>query len=172
MKDMNEPLNDEQMISLGLDPNKEMAIETPAGQYLVFPSAESEIDGVSYVRFVDKEGVEQLYYDADEWSESREQGMEVMGAILGFMVSGANLTDLSNDLETNMNIITTEKGDRVDLDQKIGDKEGAVAVFRSSNGYYIQCDIDELVAGGTPIEYEGDKEGEDMEYIGIGFLAN
>jgi hypothetical protein len=85
------------MISLGLDPLREMAFITPADQYLVFPRKEVEPNGCSYVRIVDLEGVEQLYYDADEWSESREQGEEVMGAILGAMVGGADLTDDSED---------------------------------------------------------------------------
>ena len=76
---------------IGIDPEKEMGFVTPAGQYFIFPRAEAEPLGVSYVRFVDHTGTEQLYYDADEWSESREQGEEVMGAILGAIVAGANL---------------------------------------------------------------------------------
>lgn len=87
------------LIGLGIDPDKEMAFVTTAGQYFVFPRAEVEPGGCSYVRFVDHKGVEQLYYDADEWSESREQGEEVMGAILGAMVNGAHLTELSKDQE-------------------------------------------------------------------------
>ena len=77
--------------SIGIDPEKEMAIITPAGQYLVFPNKETEPTGTSYLRFVDVNGKEQLYYDADEWaSEGRQAGEEVMGSILGALVSGAH----------------------------------------------------------------------------------
>jgi hypothetical protein len=84
---------------IGVDPEKEMGFWTVANQIFLFPRSEVEPGGTSYVRFVDKEGVEKLYYDADEWSESREQGEEVMGSILGCMVSGANFTDMRPDPE-------------------------------------------------------------------------
>lgn len=92
-------VEDQTLRDIGIDPEKEMAFVTPAGQYFVFPRAEVEPAGCSYVRFVDYAGVEKLYYDADEWSESREQGEEVMGSILGCMVSGANFTDMRPDPE-------------------------------------------------------------------------
>jgi len=69
------------------------------------------------------------------------------------------------------NILEMKTGDRVDMEQGDGDKEDAVAVFRSSNGYYIHATIDSLVDGGAPIEYEGKNEGDDMYYIGTGFLV-
>ena len=86
-------IEDETLRQIGIDPEKEMGFVTPAGQYFIFPRKEVEPNGCSYVRFVDHAGTEQLYYDADEWSESREQGEEVMGSILGCMVGGADLTD-------------------------------------------------------------------------------
>ena len=89
--------SDQTLREIGIDSEKEMALVTPAGQYFVFPRTESEPNGCSYVRFVDHAGTEQLYYDADEWSESREQGEEVMGAILGAMVSGADFALLTKD---------------------------------------------------------------------------
>lgn len=93
-------VEDETLRQIGIDPEKEMAMVTPAGQYFVFPRFESEPGGCSYVRFVDHAGTEQLYYDADEWaSQGREEGEFVMGAILGAMVGGAHLTEASKDQE-------------------------------------------------------------------------
>ena len=81
---------------IGIDIEKEMAIVIQPSfrdtvQYLVFPNKETEPTGTSYVRFVDHKGVEQLYYDADEWaSEGRQAGEEVMGSILGAIIGGAH----------------------------------------------------------------------------------
>lgn len=69
---------------------KECAVPILGGfQYLVFPSFGANCAGVDYVRFVDKQGKELLYYDVEEWTESREQGVEVMGAIMAAIYAGA-----------------------------------------------------------------------------------
>lgn len=70
-----------------------------------------------------------------------------------------------------MNIIKTKHGEKVDMDRINGDKTAIVAVFKSSDDDYIYATIDSLIEGGTPIETEGDFEGDDMEYIGTGFLV-
>lgn len=69
-----------------------------------------------------------------------------------------------------MDIITTTTGDRIDMKTQTGDKDSVVAVFKSSNDYFVHAPMHALIEGGTPIEYEGDDEGEDMEYLGLGFV--
>lgn len=71
----------------------------------------------------------------------------------------------------NEKIIETKTGVMVDMEQETGKRDAVVAVFRSANGYYVHATIGSLIGGGTPIEYEGEDEGEDMEYIGNGFLV-
>lgn len=51
---------------------------------IAFPSALAESEGVSYVRFL-RDGVEVLYYDAEEWQEEPQQ---VMGAIMAVLTHG------------------------------------------------------------------------------------
>jgi len=64
----------------------EISIGTVAGERLVFQSAESSPDGVDYVRIIDHEGEELLYWDSREWEEDPKG---VMGAILGAMMCGS-----------------------------------------------------------------------------------
>lgn len=61
-------------------------IDLPTGERLVFQNFASSPSGVDYVRFVDKKGVELLYYHYNEW---REDPRCTMGAILGAMIIGA-----------------------------------------------------------------------------------
>lgn len=70
-----------------------------------------------------------------------------------------------------MNIIETQDGDRVDMDKIEGNKNSVVGVFKSANGYFVYSTLDNMADVGPPMEYEGPNEGEDMEYIGIGFLV-
>tara|TARA_B100001778_G_scaffold334952_2_gene349510 strand:- start:23623 stop:23913 length:291 start_codon:yes stop_codon:yes gene_type:complete len=91
-------ISDETLRQIGIDPAKEMGVVTPAGQYFIFPTSESEKWGVSYVRFVDYAGTEQAYWDAEEWGTGdRDLAEGCMGAILACLVSGAHLTELSED---------------------------------------------------------------------------
>tara|TARA_Y100000310_G_scaffold342192_1_gene444218 strand:- start:2143 stop:2430 length:288 start_codon:yes stop_codon:yes gene_type:complete len=76
-----------QALREGLNREGEASIVTPAKELLVFPEAFFEPKGTSYVRFVDQEGIEVLYYDSKEWEEDPKG---VMGAILGAMMGGAD----------------------------------------------------------------------------------
>jgi hypothetical protein len=69
-----------------------------------------------------------------------------------------------------MNIITTDRGVKVDLDQETGHKDKVVGVFASCEGYHVAVNMGDFVNGGFPIEPEGENEGEDMEYVGTGFI--
>lgn len=51
---------------------------------IAFPSAAAESEGVSYVRFL-RDGVEVMYYDAEEWERDPKQ---VMGAIMAILTHG------------------------------------------------------------------------------------
>jgi hypothetical protein len=53
-----------------------------------FPSTAINSYGVEYVRFVDKDGYELLYYDYSEWIE---EPRSVMGAIMSAIMNGAKL---------------------------------------------------------------------------------
>ena len=70
-----------------------------------------------------------------------------------------------------MSIIETKTGDKIDMEQETGNKNAVVGVFKSANGYHVHCSIDDFCNGGYPIEYEGESEGEDMEFVGVGFLV-
>ena len=75
----------------GISPSQECHMMTCSGFYLVFPSAEVEPGGASYVRFIDHNGGEIAYWVCDEWAEEPEY---VMGAILGTMsVQPVNQTE-------------------------------------------------------------------------------
>jgi len=65
----------------------EVWIDTVRGEKLVFPSTQAEPEGVSYVRFVDRRGVEVAYVDSSELVED-PQG--TLGAILGAIMRGAS----------------------------------------------------------------------------------
>ena len=65
----------------------ETFIDTISGEKIVFPSTSIELDGVSYVRFINGRGVELLRYESNEWYRDPKG---VMGAILGAMLSGSN----------------------------------------------------------------------------------
>ena len=58
----------------------------PTQQFICFPSAEADSEGVEYVRFMNKAGKELLYYDQQEWADAPK---EVMGAIMGALLKGA-----------------------------------------------------------------------------------
>lgn len=74
----------------GIDPN-ECVVETTEGQALVFPSVEQNETGCDYIRFIrTSDQRELLYYTASEWAEAPE---EVMGAIMGAILKGANDVD-------------------------------------------------------------------------------
>jgi hypothetical protein len=71
----------------GISPSKEMYIACPNGMVLAFANSEVSPEGTDYVRIVNKDGGEVVYWVCDEWSESPQ---EVMGAILGAMVGEHN----------------------------------------------------------------------------------
>jgi hypothetical protein len=68
----------------------ESVLLLPSGLRVVFESATTNPCGTSYVRFVDPDDREVSYWDSAEWSESPEQAIEVMGAIMGGMKSALN----------------------------------------------------------------------------------
>lgn len=64
----------------GTDIDGNICIWLPNGESMVFDSAENNSKGVSFVRFYDADGEEDVGWVSDEWKED-PQG--VMGAILG-----------------------------------------------------------------------------------------
>ena len=78
---------------VGIDHKTEIVVTIPGG-FLVFPSAEAEPEGCSYVRFVDAYGVEQVYYDSQEWVEDPKV---VMGAIMAHIQNGPDSMYLGPD---------------------------------------------------------------------------
>jgi len=56
-------------------------------QFLIFPSAMQNENGVNYIRFEDKKGKELLYYDIQEWIDEPEV---VIGVIMGAIQNGAD----------------------------------------------------------------------------------
>lgn len=71
-------------VPYGVDPDSEVWIELPTGNFFVFESKESNPNGTSYVRVVDRQGGEVAYWNCDEWAEEPEF---VMGAICGSLLS-------------------------------------------------------------------------------------
>lgn len=57
------------------------------GQFLVFPSYKQNGDGVDYVRFIDEDDNELLYYDQQEWVDEPQL---VMGCIMAAIQNGAD----------------------------------------------------------------------------------
>jgi hypothetical protein len=55
-------------------------------EFIVFPSVEQNERGVDYVRFIDKDDEELLYYDKQEWIDDPEL---IMGCILATIQNGA-----------------------------------------------------------------------------------
>lgn len=75
---------------IGIDPS-ECVVDTIEGQALVFPSVETNEAGCDYIRFIrTSDQRELLYWIASEWAEAPE---EVMGAIMGAILKGANDVD-------------------------------------------------------------------------------
>lgn len=66
-----------------------------------------------------------------------------------------------------MKIIDLADGGKVDM-EAAGPLNLVVMVFKDSEDNHHAITPDEMVESGTPIETEGENEGEDMEYIGLG----
>lgn len=67
----------------GISPTQECFVPLPSGNFFVFPSVQAAPDGVDYVRIVNANGGELVYWVSDEWAE---EPIEVMGAICGAML--------------------------------------------------------------------------------------
>ena len=65
---------------------EECVVPTVNGQSVVFESFEANPGGTSYVRFIDSDKNELLYYNYDEWKEEPEL---VMGCIMAAIQNGA-----------------------------------------------------------------------------------
>lgn len=72
----------------------ESRVPITQGQFLVFPSYDQNSDGVDYVRFVDKDDNELLYYDIQEW---KDEPQLVMGCIMAAIQNGAELKTEDNE---------------------------------------------------------------------------
>lgn len=70
-----------------LGPN-ECSVPISQGQLLVFPDYKSSPEGCNYIRFLDPDGSEVLYYDAAEWAD---EPVTVMGAIMAAIQNGVEL---------------------------------------------------------------------------------
>ena len=73
-------------IPYGVSPSEEYFTVLPNGLTMAV-DAESG-DGTSYVRFLDANGGELLYWNSDEWAETPE---EVMGAIMGVIMGNGKV---------------------------------------------------------------------------------
>jgi hypothetical protein len=69
----------------GIDQD-ECVVSTVNGQSVVFESFNSNKAGTSYVRFIDQDKNELLYYSYDEWVEDPQL---VMGCIMAAIQNGA-----------------------------------------------------------------------------------
>lgn len=70
------------------DPELEVAIPTPKGEFVVVESSQANPAGTTYVRILDNlgpDGHELVYWVCDEWGEEPEC---VMGAIFGAIIGG------------------------------------------------------------------------------------
>ena len=67
--------------------HRECTIPTVNGESLRFPSWDADHEGCGYVRIVDKDGNELLYWDSQEWAEDPKL---VMGSILGAVLRGGS----------------------------------------------------------------------------------
>jgi hypothetical protein len=74
--------------NMKLDYGEEVRIPTVNGQTLCFETFHENMDGCSYIRFVDADDNEIAYWVCDEWAESPQ---EVMGAIMGAIQNGVSL---------------------------------------------------------------------------------
>ena len=63
----------------------ECVVPIAKGQFLVFESYTGNPDGTSYVRFVDADENELLFYNEQEWVEEPQ---EVMGCIMSAIQNG------------------------------------------------------------------------------------
>lgn len=70
----------------GVDPT-ECVVHTVKGQSVVFEGFDQNPNGTSYVRFIDDQERELLYYSMDEWQEDPEM---VMGCIMSCIQNGAS----------------------------------------------------------------------------------
>jgi len=65
----------------------ESVVPTIKGQFLVFESYTGNPNGTSYVRFVDADQNELLFYNEQEWVEEPQ---EVMGCIMSAIQNGVS----------------------------------------------------------------------------------
>jgi len=65
----------------------ESVVPTIKGQFLVFESYTGNPNGTSYVRFVDADQNELLFYNEQEWVEEPQ---EVMGCIMAAIQNGVS----------------------------------------------------------------------------------
>jgi hypothetical protein len=70
-----------------LDYGAEARIPTVNGETLCFESFHENMNGCSYVRFVDADDNELAYWTSDEWEEDPQL---VMGAIMGCIQNGVS----------------------------------------------------------------------------------
>ena len=75
-------------LRLNLDYGEECRIPLPNGDTLCCPAYPQDCD---YVRFEDADGYEIAYWTWEEWQESPQQAMDVMGAIMG-AINAAQVT--------------------------------------------------------------------------------
>ena len=66
-------------------------------EFVVFPNALQELDGVSYVRWVNALGVEVLYYDSNEWAEDPKA---TMGAMMSALMHGGSYDEFPGRKQT------------------------------------------------------------------------
>ena len=68
----------------------EARVPTVNGETLCFESFHENMNGCSYIRFVDADDNELAYWVCDEWAEKPE---EVIGAIMACIQNGASLVE-------------------------------------------------------------------------------
>lgn len=79
------------------------------------------------------------------------------------------IEEIANELYPEPHIITTVHGVEINMTAVSGPKGKMVLVFRDSDGGYHAVSISSIVDGGIPIESDGPNDGDDMEFVDVGF---
>lgn len=80
-----------------------------------------------------------------------------------------HIESVADEMYPEPHIIITVEGVEIDMSTVSGAKGRMFMIFKDSKGGYHAVPPSSIVEGGTPIENDGPNEGDDMEYVDIGF---
>lgn len=66
----------------------EACSRTQANEYVVFQGDDANPNGTVYVRFIDHKGVELLRLDVNQWQQTEQDAVKVMGIIMSALQNG------------------------------------------------------------------------------------